>query len=464
MPRSNILNIDYRSRSTVAYDCETGAAFSYRQLGNEVRRIAGALKSRQKALVCCFCRNDFETLCGYLGALEAGHTAILLDPDSVRQRGLIDTYRPDYILQSSRSPTEYPGYEMVDSVGPRIWRLPHPEEDVEMNPDLALMLTTSGSTGTAKFVRLTNANILANAQAICQGLNIQSDQRAITSLPFYYSYGLSVIHSHLLAGATLVITPESITSRQFWDACREFGCTSFAGVPYSYQLLHRLDLPNAGIPSVRTMTQAGGHLPPNLVEHNHRLMQQRKGQFFVMYGQTEATARICILPPADLPAKLGSVGKPILGGELSIDGGTVLYKGPNVMLGYAETRADLARGDELKGSLSTGDKGHLDGDGFLYITGRMTRFAKISGLRINLDEVESLLKPHGPAAVISSGEKLLIFCEAAQNNEFVSRREALARELSLHYQLLDVRAVAALPLKPNGKIDYHVLEQTAGRC
>ncbi|HLH38554.1 MAG TPA: AMP-binding protein [Bryobacteraceae bacterium] len=459
----NVLKIDYGSAHTAAVDCERDAAYSYKQLGEGVRRISGILESDSKALVCCFCKNDYETLCGYLACLESGHAVMLLDPELARQRPLVETYRPDYILHSSTiSMNSYNGYEIVDAAAPVIWRRLN-REHTHICAELALLLTTSGSTGTAKFVRLSESNLYSNAYSICRGLDIHDSDCAITSLPFHYSYGLSVVHSHLMAGACLALTSESLTSRFFWKACREYKCTSFGGVPYTYHLLHRLGLPNDEISSIHTMTQAGGHLPAHLVEHNYRLMTSRRGRFFVMYGQTEATARICILPAECLPAKLGSAGKPVTGGDLSIVDGTVVYRGPNVMLGYAQTRDDLSRGDDLRGVLRTGDQGYLDHNGFLYITGRANRFAKISGLRINLDEVETILKPHGPAAVISLGEKILVFCETGQNGALIEFRDALARELSLHRQFFDVRSIASLPLKSNGKIDYRVLEEAA-RC
>lgn len=466
---ANPLNLDHSSTSIAAYDAESERPYSYRQLGADVRRIAGLLESSSKALVFCFSRNDYHMLCGYLGVVAAGHAVMLLDPDSTGQSSLIGLYRPEYILRSPRSPSlSYEGYTLADSLGPLLWRRGIDSAEHPIHPELTLLLTTSGSTGTPKFVRLSSTNLFANAISITHDLQILDCDCAITSLPFHYSYGLSVVNSHLLAGGKLVFTPEVLTSRSFWSVCRDHNCTSFAGVPYSYHLLGRLGFPNDELPAIKTMTQAGGHLSSAMVSHYSQLMAARKGRFFVMYGQTEATARISILPPEYLPEKLGSVGKVISGGEIKVvpggARGTIQYIGPNVMLGYAHCRADLSRGDELNGRLNTGDAGHLDPDGFLFVTGRMDRYAKVSGVRINLDEVESLLRPCGPSAVVGSGDRLIIFCEASQNDLFRTQRDALAKTLSLHHRFVDLRPVDSLPLKANGKIDYRVLEEVAAQC
>lgn len=461
------LNIDYSSRAIAAYDAESDHSYSYRELGAEVRRIAGVLESSTKSLVFCFCRNDIQMLSAYLGASAAGHAMALLDPESALQAALIPIYQPEYIFRSTRSsPADYANYELFDSSGPDIWRRSAPSGEEPINVDLALLVTTSGSTGSAKLVRLSATNLSANAESIRRGLEIEPGDCAITSLPLHYSYGLSVMNSHLLAGATLALTSDSLTSRSFWEVCRRCPCTSFAGVPYSYHLLRRLSLPDEGFPRLTTMTQAGGHLSKDVIDHYFHLMASRSGRFIVMYGQTEATARITILPSWYLPEKLGSVGKAIACGEVSIagDSSEVIYRGPNVMLGYAQTRADLSRGDERHGVLNTGDSGYLDRDGFLYITGRLNRFAKVCGTRVNLDEVESLLRPYGPAAVIGADGKLVIFCEGSQSDVFLARRDALARDLSLHRQFLDMRALPSLPLKPNGKVDYRILEETVMQC
>jgi acyl-CoA synthetase (AMP-forming)/AMP-acid ligase II len=177
-----------------------------------------------------------------------------------------------------------------------------------------------------------------------------------------------------------------------------------------------------------------------------------------MYGQTEACARIANVPPERLADKPGSIGVAIPGGELSVDGGELVYRGPNVMMGYAETAADLARGDDLGGVLRTGDLGHED-DGYFFVTGRLKRIAKVNGLRVNLDEVEALVRSVGPAAALGLGDdRLVVFIEGGQD----AARAALAGRLTVRGRALVVRSVDHLPTTGAGTIDYAALTAELG--
>jgi len=257
---------------------------------------------------------------------------------------------------------------------------------------------------------------------------------------------------------------------EYWSACREAECTSMAGVPYSYQVLHRLRLDDLRVPRLRTLTQAGGKLNTELITEFHLLMEQRQGRFFVMYGQTEATARMAILPATDLPRKLGSAGFPIPGGSFAIkreDGtlteesgvqGELVYSGPNVMLGYATARADLANGDQLGGMLSTGDLCQLDEEGYLFVAGRMKRDAKVLGMRINLDEVEAMLRKHGPTAVVAGADKLHVYCEYSAKADLTDLRHQLAIHLNLNHAAFDFHRMEKLPTTQSGKIDYAAIQ------
>jgi acyl-coenzyme A synthetase/AMP-(fatty) acid ligase len=221
--------------------------------------------------------------------------------------------------------------------------------------------------------------------------------------------------------------------------------------------VRRLDLNALNVPSLHTLTQAGGKLDAANVEHFHRIMQARGGRFFVMYGQTEATARMCILPPKALPEKSASAGLPIPRGSVKIVDGELIYEGPNVMMGYAACRADLAKGDELHGRLRTGDAAHVDEDGYVHIAGRAGREAKLFGLRLNLDEVEAMLKPYGPTAVTADADRLLIFCEHGDEAAYAGYQRELAARLRLHYRAFSFRSIEKLPLTSSGKIDYRRL-------
>jgi acyl-CoA synthetase (AMP-forming)/AMP-acid ligase II len=341
-----------------------------------------------------------------------------------------------------------------------------------MHPDLAVLLATSGTTGSRKFVRLSLANLEANARSIGRYLELTPDERPITSLPMHYSFGLSVVNSHWQAGAPVVMTGESVIQQRFWEIVRGFECTSLAGVPYTFQMLERIGFRDMSLPSLGTLQQAGGALDRVLTQRYAEHMAARGGRFFVMYGQTEATARIAYVPPGRLADKLGSAGVAIPGGRLRIDGeaasttadhvtGEVIYEGPNVMLGYATGPEDLERGDDLGGVLRTGDIGYLDDEGFLFLVGRSKRIAKVFGLRVNLDEIETWLREHGPAAVVSGDDAILAFCAFGTDASVAELADQLGRRTRLHRSALHFQRVDAIPTTGAGKIDYEQVQAWA---
>jgi acyl-coenzyme A synthetase/AMP-(fatty) acid ligase len=279
-----------------------------------------------------------------------------------------------------------------------------------------------------------------------------------------YSYGLSVINSHLHAGAAIVFTEDTVLRREFWEAVDRYACTSFAGVPYSYQLLLQAGLLNKNGSSLKTLTQAGGKLDETCLARIHGLALARGWKFFVMYGQTEATARISYVPFGQLDRKIGSIGIAVPGGTLKAEEetGELIYAGPNVMMGYAECRLDLARGDELQGVLRTGDLARQDADGYFYITGRLRRFLKLFGKRFSLDEVESVLSRHCKSTVACYGRDDLLMA-AVENCESPGELgEVVCRIFDLPRSVVKVIGVNQIPRTFNGKVDYPRLPGAGG--
>jgi acyl-CoA synthetase (AMP-forming)/AMP-acid ligase II len=438
-------------------DAATGASLTYPELSSRVSAIEAALATfGRRSLGLVLAENTVDSVAVYLAALRSGAPAMLsdagLNPELFTR--LVAAYRPDWIF-SSQGSIAVNGYEPMESPGPHLLRR-LVARDRELHPELALLLSTSGSTGSPKLVRLARRNLEANAESIAEYLALSPAERPITSLPMSYSYGLSVINSHLLAGATLVLTGRGVLQKEFWAAFREHRCTSLAGVPYTYQMLLKLRLLEKELPSLRTLTQAGGRLDPMYIEQVHRIAAERGWRFYVMYGQTEASARIAYVPPDDLHRKVGSIGIAIPGGSLRVDeDGELVYSGPNVMLGYAECEADLARGDESRGVLRTGDLGREDEEGFFFITGRRKRFLKLFGQRFNLDEAERVLAAHleAPVACLGSDDQLSIV--VAGTPEHASAARGLVSELfGIHHSAVTARAVDSLPVNANGKTDY----------
>jgi acyl-CoA synthetase (AMP-forming)/AMP-acid ligase II len=283
-----------------------------------------------------------------------------------------------------------------------------------------------------------------------------------------YSYGLSVLNSHLVAAGAVVLSPHSFMRPEFWRDADQERASSFAGVPYMYETLHRLRFDPASHPTLRTFTQAGGALRRELIAHYHARTTQAGARLVVMYGQTEATARISYVPPERLGEKVGSIGVAIPGGQLHLERldategspAELVYEGDNVMMGYADSPADLGLGDVQHGRLRTGDLGTVDDDGYFTIVGRLKRFTKLFGKRVSLEDVERELESTFPvrAIVTDAGERLgvhLAVDGAVDDADLVAH---LAQFLSVPPSAILIRRVAELPLTATGKKDYKAVE------
>lgn len=459
------------------FDARMGRWYGYDELRHTTSGLSEELRTDGKSLAFVALENDIESIVAYLACLAAGHAVAIIDSGapSGAMTELIDRYAPEFVYVPSAA-TAVTGVGVLDSYR----ELPTPPlpggmyrrrqaAPADVHPALQLLLSTSGSTGSPKFVRLSARNVAANVRDIIAALAISDTERAVTSLPLSYSYGLSILQCHLRAGASVVVTKRGIAEPEFWSLVRDLECTSFAGVPFSYRVMRKLAQSVIDIPSLIKMTQAGGRLELGDAEYFHAFMEAKGGQFFVMYGQTEASPRMTTLSHRDFPRKQGSVGLPMASGRIWVSGGErsgpdaagtdvageICFEGPNVMLGYATCRDDLSKGDEMNGVLATGDLGHVDRDGFLFIEGRAKRIGKVLGRRINLDEVESFLGDVGPCAVVEAREKLVIFL--AVNGIGDAVRARLARRFGLRDHHMRVVEIAAVPLLSNGKIDYLAL-------
>jgi len=449
--------VTHIDNAPAAVEAGNGKARTYRELREDVGRVQAALPLlHRKSLGVLIAQNRYECLVAYLAALNANSAVILLDatlnPSMLQE--LVGAYQPDWVFAGGGS-VGLPGYRDRVSGEPGLLEAESPN-GIEIHPALALLLTTSGSTGSPKLVRLTLRNLAANAESIARYLQLTSGERAITSLPMSYSYGLSVINSHLHAGACIVLTEDGVLQRGFWDAIDSHQCTSFAGVPYTYQMLLQTGLLNKKGASLKTVTQAGGRLEERHIRQMYELALARGWKFFVMYGQTEATARISYVPFEALGGKIGSVGIAIPNGSLTLDEVTdeLVYRGPNVMMGYAECRADLAKGDELQGELRTGDLARKDDDGYVYITGRLKRFLKMFGRRFNLDDAEKLLARRLNASVACYGRDDLLMAAVENGVNTETIHAVICETFDLPRPAVKVVALREMPRTPNGKLDY----------
>ncbi|MDT9687380.1 AMP-binding protein [Streptomyces sp. P9(2023)] len=427
---------------------------SYRELAHRVDETARRLGTHRR-LVLLPGANTVGALVVHLAALSAGHAVLLVPGDHPEAvAALISAYDPDVVV--------HPGN---DEEGQDTWRIEerHPASAHTLHPDLALLLSTSGSTGSPKLVRLSYENLQANADSIATYLGIRDTDRAATTLPMHYCYGLSVIHSHLLRGAGLVLTGLSVADACFWDLFRAAGGTSLAGVPYTFDLLDRVGFADMDLPHLRYVTQAGGRLAPERVTRYAELGARRGWELFVMYGQTEATARMAYLPPALTTAHPGAIGVPVPGGSFSLepveespgtDIGELVYAGPNVMLGYAHTRDDLALGRTVD-TLRTGDLARRTEDGVYEIVGRRSRFLKILGLRVDPSQIEAMLERHGLDALCAGDDEALALAVVRRPGWDERRiRRRVVDACGLPARAVRVHLLPELPRLPTGKPDY----------
>ena len=465
-------NLKPFSSNTAIVDTAIDRAVNYEELEIKSQALAEKLKLSIKGMIFLFTTNNSESIISYIAALKSGNAVLLLDEklnEEIRN-GLIENYKPDFIISSnSISPELYSFSFKYESLN---FLRRTESNSINIFPELSVLLSTSGTTGSPKLVRLAYKNIQSNAESIADYLQIDETEKPITTLPINYSYGLSVINSHLLKGATIVLTEKSVFFRDFWNLFNEHKCTSFAGVPYTYTMLKRIGFDKIEIPTLKYFTQAGGKLSEEFIKHFNEYAKQNHKKFYVMYGQTEATARITYVPPEKLSDKIGSIGISIPNGELKImnggnevtksnEVGEILYKGDNVMLGYAETIVDLSKADELNGMLSTGDLGYKDEDGFYYVTGRMKRFIKIFGLRINLDEVQKMIENHFKISVACTGkdELLKILVHSDDHLTEVKVKEEVMKMYKLSFKSLVIKSTTEIPTNSSGKYDYKKINE-----
>ncbi len=469
-----IWDLEEHKQNTALLD-DQGNALSYGELARECHILSDAAGKR--CLVFCLCENSIGSILGYVAFLDSGIVPVLLNRHLDRELlgGLLQAYCPAYLWVPQGQEADFPGMEAVYRAwGYSLVRTDYGRE-YPMHPDLALLLTTSGSTGSPKFVRQSSTNIRVNAESIVQYLGLDETERPVTTLPMNYTYGLSIINSHLLAGAGILVTEKGLMQREFWSFFREQGATSFGGVPYTYEMLDRLRFFRMDLPSLRTMTQAGGKLQPELHEKFARYAQGNGKRFVVMYGQCEATARMGYLPPGRAVEKKGSMGIAIPGGRFRLkdtDGneitepyteGELVYEGANVTLGYAERGEDLAEGDERHGVLETGDMAKFDGDGYYYITGRKKRFLKIYGNRVNLDEIDRMVRGHfGGLDFASAGTDDQMYLFVTDGSVAGEVRTFVSQKTGLNPAAFRTVVLGAIPRNDSGKTLYRELERYYG--
>ena len=454
------LNLDKKNKSRIAVIDDSERTVTYGDICDFSTEFAKHLPYR--TLIFILAENKIGSLLGYTSALSNKIVPLVISAKTEVSlyTHLRDIYQPEYMWVPVEM-TEQLGYETVFSA----WDyalvktgFPPPA----MYDKLSLLLPTSGSTGSPKLVRHSYRNIEANADNVRRLFGLTEDEKAMAILPMHYTMGLSVIASHLLTGATLLLSGRSLLDRGFWTMLKE--ATSFTGVPYSYEIMMKMRFTRMDFPNLHIITQGGGKLTPEMWKALAQYAQDKGKQFIATYGQSECTARMAYLPADMAMTKVCSIGIAEPGGQLSIidnDGietfegdatGEMVYRGKNVTLGYASSKEDLLKGDENHGIMHTGDLAHRDADGCYFIVGRLKRFLKIFGLRIGLDEVEALIKSEFNTDCYCKGndEKLIILVTQASLAQKIA--SFVEEKTHLFHQNVEVQVVDAILRNEAGKV------------
>tara|TARA_Y100001960_G_scaffold333724_1_gene440542 strand:+ start:779 stop:2005 length:1227 start_codon:yes stop_codon:yes gene_type:complete len=377
---------------------------------------------------------------------------------------LFKRFKPSFVYQSIND-MQYDNWDVEFNFGNYILYKTNYHIDYKIEVNLSTLLMTSGSTGDPEFVRLSYSNLYSNTLSICNYLNINNKDIAITTLPMSYSYGISIINTHLFSGAGLVLTNRSFMEKDIWEMINDYNVTTFGGVPYTYEILKKLKFHNMKLPNIKYMTQAGGKLNKDLLNYFIDSTTELNIDFYIMYGQTEASPRMSYLPPKMINSKKGSIGIPIPGGKFDLIDekekiinqpnveGELIYEGENVCMGYANNCYDLGNSDINDGILRTGDIAKFDTDGYYYITGRKKRFLKLFGNRISLDHVEQMLNQDGFECVCAGTDnKMNIY---TINFDKVNKiKEYVKNNFNLNYSGFEVIKIKQIPRSESGKILY----------
>ncbi len=428
-------------------------AYTYAELVEDVTVLAKQLKSNKKGIIVLQCRNDYATIVRYVASLQSGHAVMLMNEEIEQDmvEAITACYEPLFLLGGVEA-------EGCEAVALDLYKR-QGMQNYDVHPDVALLLSTSGTTGNPKYVKLSYRNIEANAESIVRYLQLTERERPLLNLPLSYSYGISIVNSHLLVGATLLLTSKSVKLPSFWYFLKQFEATSIAGVPFTYQMMNRLGFLDMVLPSLHTMTQAGGHLDAHLVDRFCQYATKHQKKFYVMYGQTEASPRMAYVPPERLPDKLGTIGLPVPGGRFEIgENDELIYYGDNVMMGYAASKEDLALGDVLNGCLRTGDVATMDDEGYVTLVGRLKSFIKIKGLRINLHDLEKSVAQKFNVTVACVGEDGRVVA-VVESGDVERIRHYICQRYHLHPNTVSVQRVDELPHFHTGKLDYKTLRR-----
>jgi len=455
---------------------DSSRQYNYSTVKNDMNGLYSRINKRVIALF--LCSNTYESIMGYLSCLMNRVVPILVSENisEIYLENILENYKPEFIWMPMKFNvsgdinsivTEYTGKYVFENY---ILLKRNKIEKYKIHDDLALLLTTSGTTGSLKLVRISYENIKENTRQIINSLNMNSSNIGITILPMNYTYGLSVINTHLFVGGKIVIADKGIYRKEFWDLVTKYKCDSLYGVPYIYEMIIKFGYMKKMPDCVKYLTQAGGYLRQAYKKKIVEFCKDNNIEFYVMYGQTEATARISCMNLTKNTDKIESIGKALDNIECCFNNdGEMIIKGKNVSLGYAYDYTDLKKGNDNMGVLNTGDVISVDSEGYLYWKGRNDSYGKILGKRINLNDINRKIERDcGICDFVSfiNNDKLLIYIEKdifkgqRDLDEDVSKKinRIMHENTELTDKMYNIRFIDKIPRLENGKVDYKGLK------
>lgn len=444
---------DHHEQSNIALVTQHGELVSYAQLQADIDIFSEKL-SKHRSLVFLKVENTYLSVIAYLACLQNNHPFLPIDNqiDTTLLTRLLELYQPNLIINEGKI-ENYSEYRH------------------ELHTDLAMLLSTSGTTGSPKLVRLSHQNLICNTSDIIEYLQITSADSVITTLPMSYSYGISIINTHLGAGSKIVLNDFGVISREFWNKVETYKVSTFAGVPFTFKMLKKLKYKRFNTSNIRYLTQAGGKLDEDTLQYFNNECTELGQDFIVMYGQTEASPRISYVPSGMLKNKIGSIGIAIPNGKIELcdsndnvitkanSEGEVIYIGKNVMMGYAEKNSELSLGDIHGNILHTGDLGYFDNDNYIYITGRAKRFIKLFGLRISLDAIDNWFSINQIDAVCSGNDDKLIVCHEHEGMDVTNIKNNIAKRFKFNVNVIEFMHIKEIPRQNGGKVNFQELNK-----
>ena len=464
-----ILGLEHIDPQRIAAIDSNGAELRYAEIYQLSQHITSLIPTR--ALCFLLVENNVGGIVWIMSMLESRQLVPLIlnvKTENTLYQQLLDTYQPTYICAPNVIAVQG---KVVDSQY-EYTLTKISSSTPTLHSELSHLLPTSGSTGSPKLVRHKYENIEAAGLNISTFFELKESDRPLMVLPLYYTMGLSMVFSHLRAGATILITGLSMTDIHFWNFLKEQQATSFTGVPYSFQILNLMRFFRMNLPHLELLTQGGGKMPTDLNIKFAEYCRDNNKRWIATYGQSECTARMAYLPAKWAVEKVGSIGIAVPNGELSLinaDGnpittahteGEMCYRGKNVTMGYAREQADLALGDERNGYIRTGDLAYFDEDGCYYIVGRMGRFLKLFGMRVGLDECEQIVQTDCgiECACVGTDEKMIVYITNADKQNDV--KDTLVQKTHIVATSFQIRVIDEIPKNEAGKKLYSKLQNT----